>query len=313
MNKILIAIHPILTGTPVIENFKFIDNPWGKRPSADELEKELITGKYNGLIVGTTEVKKSIVEKIDSLRVISRVGVGVDNIDIKFFMEHGVLTTNTPFGLTNSVAEMAVAFILAGIRRLIHYNTMVKSKKWDRKFSLSLADATVGIVGYGSIGRRVVGLLKAFDCNIILNDIKKDLTISDTKGLRFVDKKELLKKSDIITFHLPLNKNTKDWLSFKELKSLERPVVVVNTARGGVVNEQAIYEYLKSHNDSYYCCDVYVEEPYNGRLIELENALLTPHVSTFTLSSRRQVEQLAVKNCLEILSGKPCGNIVKGN
>jgi len=313
MNKILIAVHPFLTGTPVTENFKFVDNPWGKRPSADELEKELVTGKYNGLIVGTTKIKKSIVGKIDSLKVISRVGVGVDNIDIKFFMEHGVLTTNTPFGLTNSVAEMAVAFILAGIRRLIHYNTMVKNKKWNRKVSPSLADATVGIVGYGGIGRRVVRLLKAFDCNIILNDIKKDLTISDTKGLKFVDKKELLKKSDIITFHLPLNKNTRDWLSFKELKSLERPVVVVNTARGGVVNEQAIYEYLKSHNDSYYCCDVYVDEPYSGKLIELENVLLTPHVSTFTLSSRRQVEKLAVKNCLEILSGKPCGNIVKSN
>jgi len=313
MAKILIAVYPFLTDTPVIKNFKFVGNPWGKRPSADALEKELVAGKYDGLIVGTTEVKKSIVKKIDSLRVISRVGVGVDNVDVEFFRKHGVLTTNTPFGLTNSAAEMAVALILAGIRRLINYNTMVKNKRWDRKFSLSLADATVGIVGYGNIGKRVANLLRAFDCNIILNDIKKDFTISDTKGLKFVDKKELLKKSDIITFHIPINKNTIDWLSFEELKNLEKPVVIVNTSRGGIVNEQAIYEYLKSHNDSYYCCDVYVNEPYNGKLIELENVLLTPHVSTFTLSSRRQVEKLAVENCLEILSGKPCSCIVKSN
>ena len=311
--KILIAIYPFLIDTPIIKNFKFINNPWGRRPSADELEKELVTGKYDGLIVGTTEVKKSIVEKIDSLKVISRVGIGVNNVDVEFFKEHGVLTTNTPFGLTNSAAEMAVALILAGIRRLVNYNDMVKNKKWDRKFGLSLADATVGIVGYGNIGKRVAILLKAFDCNIILNDVKPDLTISDTVGWKFVDKKELLKKSDIVTLHIPLNENTIDWLSFKELRNLEKPVVIVNTARGGIVNEQAIYEYLKSHNDSYYCCDVYVKEPYNGKLIELENVLLTPHISTFTFSSRRLSEQLAIENCLEVLSGNPCDYIVKSN
>lgn len=311
--KVLIAVHPFLTAIPKVKNLKFINNPWGRRPTADELEKELATGKYNGLIVGTTEIKKSIVKQTDSLKVISRVGVGVNNVDVEFFKEHGVLTTNTPFGLTNSAAEMAVALILAGIRRLVNYNDMVKNKRWDRKFGLSMADSTVGIVGYGNIGKRVAILLKAFDCNIILNDVKQDFVISDTMGWKFVSKKELLKKSDIITLHIPLNKNTVNWLSSKELENLEKPVIIVNTARGGIVNEQAIYEYLRSHNDSYYCCDVYVKEPYNGKLIELENVLLTPHVSTFTHSSRRQAEQLAVENCLKILLEKTCDYIVRSN
>ena len=311
--KILIAVYPFLIDIPIIKNFNFINNPWGRRPSADEIEKELITGKYDGLIVGTTEVRKSIVEKIDSLKVISRVGVGVDNVDVEFFKKHGILTTNTPFGLTNSAAEMAVALILAGIRRLVNYNNMVKNKKWDRKIGLSLADATVGIVGFGNIGKRVAFLLKAFDGNIILSDAKPDFITAQAMGLKFVSKKELLEKSDIITLHVPLDENSIDWLSFEELKNLKKPVVIVNTARGGIVNEQAIYEYLKNHNDSCYCCDVYVNEPYNGKLMELENVLLTPHISTCTLSSRRQAEQLAVENCLEVLSGKSCDNVVKSN
>jgi len=285
--KILIAVYPFLIDIPKIENFRFINNPWGRKPSADELEKELAAGKYDGLIVGTTEVKKSIVKKIDSLKVVSRVGVGVNNIDIKFFKKYGVLTTNTPFGPTNSVAEMTVALILAGIKRLVYYNDMVKNKKWNREFGLSLSDATVGIVGFGSIGKRIAVLLKAFGCNIILNDARPDYSTAHALGWKFVSK--------------------------KELKSLKKPVIIVNTARGGIVNEKAIYEYLKRHNNSFYCCDVYVKEPYDGQLTELENVLLTPHISTFTLSSRRKTEQLAVDNCLRVLSGKPCAYIVESN
>ena len=311
--KILIAVYPFLLEIPKIENLEFVSNPWGRRPSADELEKELVTGKYNGLIVGTTKIKDSIVKQVDSLKVISRVGVGVNNVDVKLFKEHGVLTTNTPFGPTNSAAEMAVALILAGVRRLVDYNKMVKNKKWDRKFNLSLADATVGIVGFGNIGKRVAILLKAFNCNIILNDIEPDLNSAQAMGLKLISKEELLEQSDVITLHLPSNENTRDWLSFKELRNLEKPVIIVNTARGDIVNENAIYEYLKNHNDSYYCCDVYVEEPYNGKLIELENVLLTPHVSAFTLNSRRLAEQLAIDNCLNILSEKSCSYIVKSN
>ena len=311
--KILIAIYPFLLDFPEIDNCEFVNNPWGKRPSADELEKELIIGNYDGLIVGTTKIKNSITKQAGLLKVISRVGVGVNNIDIKLFEKHGILTTNTPFALKNSAAEMAVAMILAGIRRLVSYNEMVKNKKWDRKFGLSLAEATVGIVGFGKIGKRVATLLKAFDCNIILKDADPDFITAQEMDLKFVSKEEILEKSDIITLHLPSDENTRDWLSFKELRNLEKPVIIVNTARGDLVNENAIYEYLKSNNESYYCCDVYIEEPYNGKLTELDNVLLTPHVSTFTFSSRRQAEQLAIENCLDVLSGKSCSYIVKTN
>ncbi len=311
--KILIAIYPFLMDFPEIKNCEFVNNPWGRRPSADDIEQELITGKYDGLIVGTTRINDSITEQADSLKVISRVGVGVNNVDIKLFEKHGILTTNTPFVLTNSAAEMAVAMILAGIRRLVSYNKMVRDKKWDRKFGLSLSEATVGIVGFGNIGKRVATLLKAFDCNIILNDADPDFITAQEMDLKFVSKEEILKKSDIITLHLPSNENTRDWLSFKELRNLEKPVIIVNNARGDLVNENAIYKYLKSNNESYYCCDVYIEEPYKGKLTELDNVLLTPHVSTFTLSSRYQAEQLAIENCLDVLSGKACNFIVKNN
>jgi len=311
--KVLIAIYPFLSKPPVLCDTEFVCNPWGREPSADEIEAELIKGKYDALIVGTKKVNKSIIDNMDTLKVISRVGVGYNNIDVEYFKEHGVITAYTPFGPTDSTAEMALALILAGTRRLVNYDRMIKDKRWQRNFGLRLMDATIGIIGFGRIGKRLAILLKAFGCEILLNDIKPDLATAHAMGWRFADKEEILKRADVISFHVPLKKDTVDWLSHKEFEAIDRPVTIVNTARGGIVNEQAIYTYLKSHPESYYCCDVFVEEPYQGNLNELENVLLTPHASSFTVGSRKQTELLAIGNCIRILNGEPCDYIVEKN
>ena len=311
--KVLIAIYPFLSQLEGFDNIQFVCNPWGRDPLAEEIEEEIIKGQYDALIVGTKEVRKSISEKCPSLKVISRVGVGYNNIDVEHFKKHGVITTYTPFGPTDSTAEMALAFILAGTRRLRNYDSLMRQGIWRREFGLRLKDATIGIVGFGRIGKRLATLLQAFGCKILLHDIKPDLATAHAMGWEFVDKKELLERSDIISFHIPLKKDTIDWLSYDELQLLQRPVTLVNTARGGIVNEQAIYEYLKENPDSYYCCDVFENEPYKGNLIELENTLLTPHASSFTEGSRRQTELLAIDNCIRVLRGEPCENIVERN
>lgn len=311
--KILIAIFPFLNNPQQTEDIEFICNPWGREPSAAEIEDELVSGQYDALIVGTKTVNNSIIEKVDSLKVISRVGVGYNNIDVEYFKKHGVITTYTPFGPTDSTAEMALALILAGTRRLANYDRMIKGKRWSREFGLRLMDATIGIVGFGRIGKRLSVLLKALGCNILLNDINPDLATAHAMGLRFVDKEEMLNQADVLSFHVPLKKDTINWLSYEELGKIDRPITIVNTARGGIVNEQAAYEYLKFHPESYFCCDVFEEEPYQGNLTELTNVLLTPHASSFTVGSRMQTELLAIQNCVQVLRGKPCTNIVENN
>jgi D-3-phosphoglycerate dehydrogenase len=309
--KILIAIYPFLSNL-FHYDYQFY-NPWAHDPSAEEIENELANNQYDALIVGTKEVRKSISYKCPSLKVISRVGVGYNNIDVEHFKRHGVITTYTPFGPTDSTAEMALAFILAGTRRLRNYDSLMRQGIWRREFGLRLKDVTVGIVGFGRIGKRLATLLYAFGCTILLHDIKPDLATAHAMGWEFVGKEEILEKSDIISFHVPLKDNTRDWLSYDELQLLKHPVTLVNTARGGIVNEQAIYEYLKEQPDSYYCCDVFEDEPYKGNLIELGNTLLTPHASSFTEGSRRQTELLAIDNCIRVLRGEPCENIVERN
>lgn len=310
--KVLVAIYPFLT-QPACEGIEFVVNPWGRSPSAEEIEEEIVNGGYNGLIVGTRQVRKSMVDYTDKLKVISRVGVGVNNIDVEFFKAHGVTTAYTPFGPTDSTAEMALALILASTRRLNNYDRMIRNGGWDREFSLRLKDAVVAIVGFGRIGKRLAALLAPFGCEILLHDIKPDLATAHALNLTFVEKPELLARADIITIHVPLKADTRDWLATHELNGLDRPVTIVNTARGGIINEQAVYEYLNDHPESYYCCDVFEDEPYHGELIKLDNALLTPHASSFTVGSRRQTELQAIDNCCRILKGQPCDFIVENN
>jgi len=174
-------------------------------------------------------------------------------------------------------------------------------------------DATVGIIGFGRIGKRLANLLKPFNCRVLLHDISPDLATAHAMGLEFVSKKEILDQADIISFHIPLKDDTLNWLSHMEFEQMERPVTIVNTARGGIVNEDAAYTYLKQHPQSYYCCDVFAEEPYYGPLIELDNTLLTPHASSFTIGSRRQTELLAIDNCIKVLKGEPCQFVVEYN
>jgi len=311
--KVLIAIYPFLNNIAEINGVEFVANPWGRDPFAEEIAEEMKLGKYDGLIVGTKNVSNSIMEHDPNLKVISRVGVGFNNIDVEYFKKHGVTTTYTPFGPTDSTAEMALALIMTGTRRLRNYDNEIRSGFWKREFGLRLKDAKVAIVGFGRIGKRLAMLLQPFGCEILLHDIAPDLATANAMKWQFINKEQVLQEADVISFHLPLKSDTRDWLSYNELAKLNRRVTVVNTARGGIVNEAAIYDYLKGNPGSYYCCDVFEQEPYTGKLIELENTMLTPHASSFTVGSRRQTELLAIDNCLKILFDQPCDNIVERN
>lgn len=311
--KVLIAISPFLSDLSGFPEVEFVKNPWGRNPTEAELEKELAEGDYDGLIVGTRTVRNSVASSCKLLKVISRVGVGYNNIDVEHFKNHGIVTTFTPFGPTDSTAEMALALIFAGTRRLRNYDSQVRAGSWDRMFGVRLMDATVGIVGFGRIGKKLASLLKGFGCRVLVNDTAPDYATANALGVEVTDKTRILSCCDVISFHVPLKEDTVDWLSYRELNELNRPVTIVNTARGGVVNEDAIGAFLKEHPESYYCCDVFVEEPYAGPLARIENCLLTPHAATFTTGSRFQTEQMALLNCMKILQGEVCEDVAEFN
>lgn len=311
--RILIAISPFLSDLSSWSNCEFVLNPWGRNPTEEELEIELVQGNYDGLIIGTRNVRNSIAEKCPTLKVISRVGVGYNNIDVEHFKKYGVVTAYTPSGPTASTAEMAVAMMMAGTRRLRNYDMMVRKGIWERSFGIRLMDATVGIAGFGRIGKKVAELIKVFGCRIIVHDCEPDYEAALSVGAEVVTKSEIIEHSDILTIHMPLKQDTINWLDAGALSKLKQSITIVNTARGGIVDESAVFEYLKNHPEAYYCCDVFEEEPYFGALSEIENCLLTPHAATFTVGSRYTTEQMALKNCCAILNGERCEDIAYVN
>lgn len=313
MMKILVALSPFFADLPDLPGVTFTVNPWGGEPDAELIEKEMLAGQYDALIIGTKRVKNTIADQCPGLKAISRVGVGYDNIDVPYFTEKGVVVAYTPLGPTDSTAEMAVSLILAAQRRIVAYNDLVRQGQWTRYMGKSLKESTVGIVGFGRIGKRVSTLLRGFGCNVLLHDIAPDYGTANALGFPFVDKQSLLRSCDILTFHVPLKADTRNWLSSEELALLPAGTVVVNTARGGIVDEAAMAEYLRVCPESWYACDVFVEEPYHGPLLACPNAIVTPHASSYTRSSRIRTEEMAIDNCIKILKGEPCAFVVEKN
>lgn len=315
MMKVLIAIQPFFTDLNTLDQahyagIEFVSRKWDHDPIPDEIAEELSTESYQGIIINTKQLLTEVADTCPTLKVVSRVGVGYDNIDVEYFGSRGIVTTFAPLGPTDSTAEMALAMILAGTRRVPMYNQKIKQGIWKRQIGIRLKDATVGIVGYGRIGKKLASLIKPFGGQVLLHDIAPDYGTANAMDLHFVSKDEILARADIISIHIPLKTDTRDWLSSKQLRKLDRPVVIVNNARGGIVNEADIYKYLSTHPESVYACDVFSEEPYSGPLAGLENTILTPHASAATMGARLLMESIALENTRRVLKGEYCENIV---
>lgn len=313
MMRVLVSAFPFLNKVSARDGIEFVYHPWNRRPKPAEILEEVVRGQYEGLIAGTEELDSAIADRPGRLRVVSRVGSGVDNLDVAYFAARGIVTTYTPFGPVDAVAEITAGLILAALRGFRTHDLRVRAGEWKRDFGRRLSDCRVGIVGFGRIGRRVAALLAPFRCEILLHDEAPDEATAHALGLRFVPKQAVLSDADVLTLHVPLKANTRDWLGATELSRCRPEVVIVNTSRGGIVNEAAVLAFLREHPSAYYCADVFSAEPYDGELRSLPNTLLLPHVGASTRESRREMEEGALDNCVRVLRGEACANIVTKN
>src|SRR5712692_1723625 len=275
--RVLVSAFPFLDQVSVRNGIEFVYHPWNRRPTASEVLEETVRGGYDGLIAGTERIENAIADRTKSLKVISRVGSGVDNVDVEYFAARGIVTAYTPFAPVDAVAEMSVGLMIAGLRRFRTHDQRVRDGEWKRDFGRRVMDCRVGIAGFGRIGRRVASLLSPFRCEIWLHDEIPDEATAHAMGLEFVSKDVLLAEADVITLHLPLKANTRDWFGAPELRKCKEDVLIVNGSRGGIVNEPAVLAFLREHPDASYCADVFSEEPYHGELTKLANVLLLPH------------------------------------
>jgi D-3-phosphoglycerate dehydrogenase len=259
----------------------------------------------DGIIVGIDPITKRVIDNASKLKVISKYGVGVDNIDLESAKERNILVTNTPNANSNAVAELTLGLIISVLRSISLSDRRVREKKWDRFIGYELYGKTLGVIGTGSIGKRVIKLLRGFDLNILCYDKFPDYELAEKENLKYVNFDELLKRSDIITIHIPLTEETRHLISERELSLIKKTAVIINTSRGGIINERYLYKFLKEGKIYGAGLDVLEDEPpQNSPLIELDNVVITSHIGAHIQESIENMAFMAIDNLISVLKGK---------
>jgi len=266
-------------------------NPHARKLTSDELGDLLDKYKPNGLLAGTEPITYLIMSRAASfLKVISRVGVSVDNIDLKGAESLGIRIFRTVGVLGQAVAELTIGMMLVALRGVAIHDRLIREGKWEKRMGSLLRGKTVGIIGFGDIGRSVGVLAKAFGATILYYDPQRG-TAPEWAQWRAMD--DILRDSDIITLHASGNERI---LTIKELSCCKKGVIIVNTARGGLIDEGELCQSLADGQVGFACLDVFEEEPYFGSLRQMENVLLTPHIGSYAREARREMEKAAVHN-----------------
>lgn len=273
-------------------------NPCGRKLKEAEIGDILGKNSYAGLIAGTEPLTRKVLKTAGSLKAISRVGVGLDNVDLEAAKKQSIKVRNTPSVLIDSVAELTIGLILCCLRRIASGDRNIRKNVWKKEMGLLFKGKTLGIIGFGRIGKRVAQMAKVFGLKILFYDIKR----LKLKTCEQVSLNRLLKESDIISIH----SSAKDLLiSEKEISKMKKGTVLINTSRGTAVDEQGLYKALKTGKISVAAMDVFNSEPYSGKLRELENVVLTPHVGSYAREARIMMEIEAVKNLIKDLKTIP--------
>jgi D-3-phosphoglycerate dehydrogenase len=274
--------------------------------SEDELVK--IIGDYDALVVRSeTKVTPKIIEAAKKLKIIARAGVGVDNVDLPSATKKGIIVVNSPEGNTIAAAEHTWAMLLAMSRNIPLAQASLRSGKWERsKFTgVEVFDKTLGVLGLGKIGSRVALYGIAFGMKVIGYDPFVPKEYAEKLGVELKDLDDVIKESDYLTLHLPKNKDTANMINAEKIKMMKDGVRIVNCARGGVINEQDLYEALKSKKVAAAALDVFDKEPPDptNPLLTLDNAVTVPHLGAATVEAQVNVAIDVVEQIIDVLKG----------
>ncbi len=234
---------------------------------------------FDAAIVGLDKINDAVLKALPSLKIIAKYGVGLDNIDIEACKNHNVKIGWTGGVNRLSVAEMVLGNTLSLLRNLYQSSNLLSAGEWKKDGGVQLSRKTVGIIGVGFIGKELIRLLKPFNCTILVNDIKEQAEYYKEVGAIEVTKNEIFEKSDVISIHTPLTDATKYLVNTATLSLMKETAIVINSARGGIVNEKDLFYALKNKNIAGAALDVYeIEPPTDTELLALPNLICTPHI-----------------------------------
>ena len=272
-----------------------------KKIKAEDISTEIVDA--DAVIAGLEEYNEELISKAEKLKVISRYGVGYDKVDLETCKKHNVAVTFTPGANSESVADMAVCLMLACARNITEINSRLKKGESYRPAGVELFGKTLGIIGAGRIGKGVGKRCSGFNMNILCYDTYEDENFKKEYGAKYVSLEELLKESDFITIHSPLTPETRNMISTKELSLMKEDAIIVNTARGGIIDEEALYKALTEHRIRAAGLDVLEKDPsFESPLCELDNCIVTSHVAATTKEASSLMSTMAAENVVDILT-----------
>jgi D-3-phosphoglycerate dehydrogenase len=285
------------------------------RPGIKSDELAEVIGNYDAVITRSgTAITASLLAKPGKLKVIGRAGVGLDNIDIEAASKKGIIVMNAPTGNTLAATELTMGVMLAAARKIPLAHNSLKEGKWDRKkfMGVELYHKTLGVVGLGRIGANVAIRSKSFGMRVIAYDPYIKKSKADSVGaILYDDLNDVLREADVITFHTPLTPKTRNMITSREIALMKNGVILINCARGGIINESDLYDALKSGKVFGAGVDVFEREPAgSNRLLELENVFATPHIGANTLEGQNAVALIMAGQIYDALHGKPYQNSV---
>ena len=290
-------------------NIEYLINPLNKKLTEDELLS--LVADFDVIIAGTEQISDRIMEKASNLKMISRVGIGLDSVDLLAAEKRNIKISYTPDAPAPAVAELTVGMMLTLLRSVHVSNSQMHLGEWYRFFGRRLSEVTIGIIGIGRIGQGVLEHLKGFkNPRILVNDTSVKDGIGNKFNVEWSSKEEIYKQSDIVSLHLPLTGKTKDMIQKKHLLSMKTDAIIINTSRGGIINESDLYEVMQSGHLSGAAIDVFDNEPYSGDLKKIERCLLTAHMGSMSVDCRTRMEIEATEEAVRFLTGKALTGLV---
>jgi len=274
-------------------------NPHGRRLTPEEscqFHRSVI-----GLIAGTEQLNREVLAASE-LRMISRCGVGMDGVDLDAAAEMGITVTRTADSHVDAVAELALAGILDVLRRLSAADRDARAGRWHKPMGRLLRDKTVGIVGLGAVGRRLVELLAPFSVTVLAVDPREDASFAATHSVTYGSLDAVVQRADILSLHLDYTPAVHHLMNTDRIQAMKPGGILVNAARGGLVDEEALAAALESGHLSGAFLDTFEREPYDGPLTSLDNVVLTPHIGSYAVEGRVAMETDAARNLIRGLA-----------
>lgn len=276
-------------------------NPHGRRLSETEAGELLAEPGLVGMIAGVEPLTRTVLSGAKELQVISRCGIGMDSVDLTAARELGILVRNTPEAPAMAVAELTLGLMLDMMRRIAQADRKIRAHAWKQLMGNLLAAQTVGIVGYGGIGRRVARLAAAFGARVLACDSRQ---VTAETGIEICSFETLIAESSVISLHLPYTPENHHLINANVLQCMKPGAMLVNAARGGLVDEAALLAALQTGHLAAAALDCFENEPYDGELTQLDQVVLTAHMGSYAQESRLLMEQEAAQNLLQGLQAK---------